>query len=342
MTVINQSELAELSRLDQILMWCIISINASNLDARNTHISDNAAIRAESKDYISWQVVQDDTGAGKFTFSALLPIVNPHPLEDKVSLLSRIWSYSPYDPDMITEAGIVGYGWGVPPMPAWIETTEQLLAYVAVLASKIVKLAPKINGSQSFINSIMSKYWGNCQYQITDSAYGSQMTITGYLTLNWRTFINGGSLIRCLNPPVDDASHVNCNFPDLLEVWDIPELDLNLPVAEILKDVPNNTGVPIPPAGATVLSDPNAPPGSAEELINSYGQSYFLDDALPDWYRDAINNPPHLQTGVSGLGNMSSTDGQAPKLIESLPICKEQDPAVVSYGKSPLATVLGK
>jgi hypothetical protein len=340
MTVINQAEFAELSRLDQILMWSIISINASNLDGRNSYVSDNAAIREESKDYIQWQVVQDDQGAGKFTFTALLPIVNPHPLQDKDSLLARVWSYSPYDPNLETEAGIVGYGWGVPPLPDWIETTEQLLAYVAVLASKIVKLAPKIKGSQSFVDSIKRQYWGECQYQITDSAYGSQMTITGYLTLNWRTFINGGSLIRCLNPPLADASNVNCNFPDLVEVWGTPSLDLLLPFEAILLTVPQS-GVSIPPLSAgTQIEGVDA--DSAEGLINSYGQSYFLDDALPDWYRDAIENPPPLQTFVSGLGNLGSNDQKAPKIIESLPICKEQDPSVVSYGRSPLATVLGK
>ena len=338
MTVINQAELAELSRLDQILMWSIISINASNLDGRNKNISDNAAIREESKDYIQWQVVQDDKGEGRFTFTALLPIVNPHPLKDKASILSRVWSYSPYDPDIQTEAGILGHGWGVPAMPVWIETTEHLLAHIAVLASKITKLAPKIKGTQTFIDSIKRQYWGDCQYQITDSAYGSQMTITGYLTLNWHTYINGGSLIRCLNPPRQDASFVNCNFPDLLEVWNLPLLDLVLPVDEILASV-TNTGVSIPPLGIITAGEED---NSAEGLINSYSQSYFVDDALPDWYKDAIDNPPNLQILTTGFGNIGSSDANPPKLIESLPICKEQDPSVVSYGRSPLATVLGK
>ncbi len=338
MTVINQAELAELTRLDQVLMWAIVSINASNLDGRNNYISDNAAIRAESKNYIQWSVVQDDKGEGAFTFTALLPIVNPHPLQDKISLLSRVWSYSPYDPDMETEAGIIGYGWEKPTFPAWIDTTEKLLAYVAVLATKIVKLTPKIQGSQAFINSIRQQYWGNCQYQISDSAYGSQMTITGYLTLNWKTYIEGGSLIRCLNPPERYASIVNCNFPDLLAIWNLPpeDIDLNLPVDEILATVPNN-GVSIP-AGTIIIGDP----GTAEGLIDSYGQSYFLDDALPDWYKDAINNPQNIEIITSGFGNVDNQDAQAPKIIESLPICKEQDPSVVSYGRSPLATVLAK
>ena len=60
------------------------------------------------------------------------------------------------------------------------------------------------------------------------------------------------------------------------------------------------------------------------------------------WYKDAIDNPPNLQILTTGFGNIGSSDANPPKLIESLPICKEQDPSVVSYGRSPLATVLGK
>lgn len=338
MTVINQDELDQLSTLDQILMWSIISINASNLDGRNTYISDNAAIREESKDFITWQVVQDDSGGGRFVFNALLPIVNPHPLQDKDSLLSRVWSYSPYDPDLITEDGITGYGWGVPPIPDWIDTTEKLLAYVAVLGSKIVKLAPLVRGSAGFIASVKPQYWANCQYQITDSAYGSQMTITGYLTIDWKTYINGGSLIRCLNPSPIYASSINCNFPDLANHWGVQQaaIDLDLPVKDILASV-NNSGTPIPiNVGVIIEGDPD----SAENLIDSYGQRYFVDDALPDWYKDAIDNPPNLQIFTTGFGSISPQDSQAPKIIESLPICKEQDASVISYGKSPLAKVL--
>lgn len=196
MTVINQAELDELSRLDQVLMWSIISINASNLDSRNNYISDNAAIREESKDYIKWSVVQDDKGNGQFIFSALLPIVNPHPLQDKVSILDRVWSYSPYDPNMLTESGITGYGEGVSGLPLWIDTTEKLLAFCAVRATHLCKLARLVRGSEAFMNSLRTNYWGSCQYEITDSAYGSQMMITGYLTLNWNSYLKGQSLIR--------------------------------------------------------------------------------------------------------------------------------------------------
>ena len=322
MTVINQSELDELTRLDQVLMWSIISINASNLDGRNNHISDNAAIRAESKDYIQWSVVQDEKGDGKFMFTALLPIVNPHPLQDKESILDRVWSYSPFDPNLLTEAGIAGYGENVPFLPSWVDTTEKLLALCAVRATKVSKLAALVRGNEAQLNAIKREYWGNCQYQITDSAYGSQMTITGYLTMDWHKYLNGKSLIRCLDPYSGHASNVNCNFPSIRELFRLAAVDLNLPVPELIPLVPAGAfGFPTGGGGPIIIGEEN----SAEYLIDSYGQNYFIDDALPAWYLDAINNPQNIEIITSGFGNVGSPDGQAPKIIESLPICKEQD-----------------
>ncbi len=338
MTVINQSELDELIRLDQVLMWSIMSINASNLDPRNNNISDNAAIRAESRDYIRWDVVQDEAGNGRFMFTALLPINNPHPLKDKVSILDRVWSYSPFDPDMQTEAGISGYGQGVGSIPIWVNTTEKLLALCAVKATIISKLAPLVRGTAEFISEIRSNLWGSCQYQITDSAYGSQMTITGYLTIDWAKYLRGKSLIKCLDPFVGHASDINCNFPDMATLFG-GTVDLELPIEDLIPLVPaGDFKIPVSGGGAVEIAGEL---NSAEGLIDSYSQNYFIDDALPDWYRDAINNPPQLQIG-DGLGSVSSADSKAPKLIESLPVCKEQDPSVVNYGRSPLAAVLGK
>jgi hypothetical protein len=337
MTVINVSELSQLSTLDEGLMWSIMSITASNLDPRNNYISDNAAIRAESKDYVSWQLIQDDKGQGKFTFSALLPIVNLHPLQDKPSLLSRIWSYSPYDPSMIVDVGSIGWGWKIPVLPTWLDSTEQLLAVLAVLASKISQYALLTQGTDLFVESVKSEYWGNCQYQITDSPYNSQMIITGYLTIDWDTYLQGGSLIRCLQPYVGHASNVNCNFPDLAELWDLPSVDIDLPVAEILPLVPLGTHGFTNGGGRIMLAE-----SSAEALIDSYNQFTFNYDAVPDWYRNAIDDNEESQQNRSKTPVVNNPDAETPQIIESLPICKEQDASIVSYGKSPLATILGK
>ena len=337
MTVINQAELAKLTHLDQVLMWSIISINASNLDPRNNNISDNAAIREESRDYISWKVVQGDKWTGKFTFTALLPIVNPKPLQNKNSIIERVWSYSPFElsTGMNLDIDYNGIGFELPNLPSWTNTTERLLAFCAILGTKISVLSRLLSGSESQMAIINPDLWADCQYSITDSAYGSQMSITGYLTIDWQKYIQGDNLIRCLIPHIQTASEMNCNFPDLRNTWGSPFSDIyNSNMESLIKFVPSgdyNT------SGA--MSDLDT---GAESLIDSYSQKYYSDDALPDWYKDAIDNPPQLQDFLGGIGNVSSSDAQAPKLIESLPICKEQDSSVVNYGKSPLATVLSK
>lgn len=319
MTVINESELAELSTLDQVLMWAIVSINASNLDARNSYISDNAAIRAESKDYISWSVTQDDKGGGKFVFSALLPVINPNPLKDKLSIIERIWSYSPYDPDLNTESGIPGYGWHIPTIPIWIDTTERLLAYVAIIGTNIAKYARLTKGTEAFWAGVKTQYWGDCQYSIADTPYGGEMTITGYLSIDWNSYLSGKSLIRCLNPYVGNASDINCNFPNLMQLWNVGDVDISLPPEEI---------IPLIPVDGVTSSGGD----SAQSLIDSYGGGYFLDEAVPDWYTQAIEG---YRSQADNSSNSSADIGNAtPKLIESLQMCKEQDPEMISFAIS--------
>jgi hypothetical protein len=317
MTVINEAELAQLTHLDQLLMWSIMSINASNLDARNTYVSDNAAIRAESKDFVSWSLTRDENGLGKFVFNVLLPLVNPHPLKDKESLLERIWSYSPYDPDMQTESDIFGYGWKIPTIPLWADTTERLLAHVAIMGSTIAKYirVPLIYDANR--PRVEAKYWAQCEYSINDSPYGGSMTIAGYLTFNWQSYLNGKSLIKCLNPPLEDASEVSCNFPDLAVWWQIPPISPSLPLESIFYLMP-----PLDP----LIEGEELP---ARKLIDSYGGGFALDEILPDWLVDAQNNyqnrADERQNDSADIGN------KTPKLIESLPLCKEQDPEMVTY-----------
>lgn len=323
MTVINQAELETLSTLDQVLLWSIVSINASNLDARNNYISDNAAIRAESKDYIQWSVVRDDYYRGRFVFSALLPIVNPHPLADKDSIVEKIWSYSPYDPSMVVEIGVQGYGWEKPTFPSWVDTTERLLAYCGILASKISKYARFTSGSNAFWANVAPIYWAECNYSISDTPYGGEMLITGYLTLDWARYLDGKSLIRCLNPAVGHGSDVSCNFPDLRLLWGIPEIDFSLSYEEMVPVIPVIGGV------APILI---AVENSAQSLIDSYGGASFTDQAVPSWLKDAQDS---YQNQSDVFNNKSADVGNlTPKLVESLPVCKEQDPDMSSFAIS--------
>jgi hypothetical protein len=319
MTIINSAELADLSTLDQLLMWSIVSINASNLDRRNNYVNDSASIREESKDFISWSIVQDDNGLGKFVYSALLPLSNPNPLKDKESIFQQILSYSPFDPTLETEGAIPGWGWGIPTIPTWVTSTEQVLAYASTLATAISKLARLTRLDELSWTGIYPKYWANSQCSINDTPYGGTMVITGSLNIDWSKYINGQSLIKCLNPDDSVASDINCNFPNLMMLWGVGSVDPLMPIEQIQPLIPS--------IGVLIEGE-----DTAEGLINSYGGNYFLDEAVPDWFKDALDG---YQDRSERFNNSSNDIGNAtPKIIESLTICKEQDPEVISFSVS--------
>lgn len=324
MTLLRLDELAQLTTLDQALLWCIVSINAANLDPENSFISDNAAIRAESANYIQWSVTQDDKGQGKFVFTALLPVVNPSPLQDKASLLERIWSYSPFEPQQNFDAGILGYGYGIPVLPDWVDTSERLLAYLGILATLISKYARLTKGDEAFWAPIKPEYWADIQYQISDSAYGGTMTITGQMSIDWNSYLQGLSLVKCLNPYAGHASDINCNFPRLDILWAVPDVDLALPPGDVTPLIPATGDLSVVDGGRVSNTE-----SGAGALINSYNQSFFNDEALPDWYLTAVNQPSG--GGGGGTGGSQVLGNATPQLIESLGICKEQDPDMVSY-----------
>jgi hypothetical protein len=324
MTIINQAEFSQLTRLDQALMWAIVSINASNLDPRNTFISDNAAIRAESANYVQWSVTQDDYGRGRFVYTALLPLVNPRPLQDKQSLIERVWSYSPFDPTTHLTAGSVGYGTAIPTIPTWADTTEKLLTYIGILASSISKYARMTNRPAEYWADKHPEYWADCHYQISDSAYGGSVTLTGSMSIDWATYLKGKSLIKCLNPPTAKASDINCNLPRLDLLWQLPTVDLTDHPDIVIAQIPSSGGLTVGAGGIVINVE-----GSAGALIDSYNQGYFTDDALPDWYLKAVQAPS--ENASSGSGGTQVLGGSAPQLIETLPVCKEQDPTIASY-----------
>jgi hypothetical protein len=330
MTILNTAELAKLTRLDQVIMWAIASINKANLDPQNTYISDNAGIRAESADYIQWSVTRDDKGSGKFVFTALLPLVGINPFIDRSSLLAKIHSYSPFPATLGVASGIVGYGVAKPIFPTWIDTTERLLAYVAILATKIGKYARATKNTPSYWANIHTEYWADCQYTISQAGSSGQMSISGQMWIDWDKYEAGQSLIKCLNPPISRASAVSCNFPDLAQLWSVAPalIDLSKPAFEIAAIIPS-TG-----------ENFDGEDLSAESLIDSYYQSTYLERETPQWYLDALS-------GAGGIGSYTTTvsgsiGNATPQIIESLEICKEQDPELANFGRKPLEQVISK
>jgi hypothetical protein len=131
MTKINYTELSNIKYVDQALVWCVIELEHSNHHPNNFYLYDNAAIRAESKDFVSWQVLQDDEGNGQFIFTGLLPIRNLHPLLEEQSILECVKSYTEYlVVDELITFPIGGYGMLLPSIPIYIDSMEKLLVSV--------------------------------------------------------------------------------------------------------------------------------------------------------------------------------------------------------------------
>jgi hypothetical protein len=158
MTAINWNEINKITYVDQALMWCVIELEHANHHADNYWLSDNASVRAEAKDYVSWQVIQGDNYQGQFTYTALLPIVNPHPLLEKHSLIECVQSYTLFSlPDEQITYPTGGKGLQLPSIPVYIDTLERLLVWLVQIVeavNRFIKLTNAIIASKSALPEI--------------------------------------------------------------------------------------------------------------------------------------------------------------------------------------------
>jgi hypothetical protein len=139
MTQINYTELALLKTLDQGIVWAVLSLHRANTDPTNVWYSDNASVRQTvAKNLVNWRIGQDDEGIGRFTFSAMMPLVDKDPMVNQADVCEIIKSYSAFllidqliDPPTSTK------GFPMPPLPAYVETMEQLLFFLCRIAAAI-------------------------------------------------------------------------------------------------------------------------------------------------------------------------------------------------------------
>jgi hypothetical protein len=278
MTVINQTELSQILYVDQALMWCVIELEHSNHHIDNFYLSDNAAVRAESQDFVSWQVIQDSDGNGQFVFTALLPILNRHPLLQQNSIIECVMSYTIF---RLTDEQITypsdGKGMLLPTIPTYIDTLEKLLVW-------LVQLVEGVNRYIKLINALIS---------------------------------------------VDFVETVDTPAPtiDLADgVVSIAGLE---PLATILAVVDNGTG-------------------TAEENISQYENAGSDPNATPEWYIDAVYDLqiPYSSgaSGGGGGGNSEPTpvdpgNGNNGGVFDTLPVCKEQDPKIISFSKDGILNI---
>ena len=146
MTKINTSELNQIRYVDQALMWAVISLHAANHHPDNYQLSDNAAVRAESIDYLSWGVIQDDDGQGQFIFTGLFPIRNINPLLEQQSIIQCVRDYTDFTlPALMITYPTSGQGLLLPVLPGYINTLEKLVVWLCGLVEGVNRYIKLIN-----------------------------------------------------------------------------------------------------------------------------------------------------------------------------------------------------
>jgi hypothetical protein len=270
MTKINQDELAQIEYVDQALMWCVIELEHANHHPENLYLSDNASVRAEAVDFVSWAVIQDESGNGQFVYNALLPLYNPHPLLQQQSIIECVKSYTVFQlPGEQITYPVGGKGMLLPTIPTYIDTMEKLLFW-------LVQIVEGVNRYIKLINDLI-----------------------------------GAEFVETATAPT--------------------------PTVSIDDGVVSITGLE---AVAPILETQSSSPTTAEGIISQYESSGYDPNAVPDWYMNYVDNLSNSSGGDSGTsgggGEPKPVDpgsGNNSGNIDTLPVCKEQDPKIVSFSK---------
>jgi hypothetical protein len=255
------------------LMWCVIELEHANHHPDNLYLSDNASVRAESVDFVSWAVIQDESGNGQFVYNALLPLYNPHPMLQQQSIIECVKSYTVFQlPGEQITYPVGGKGMLLPTIPTYIDSMEKLLVW-------LVQIVEGVNRYVKLINDLI-----------------------------------GAEFVETTAIPTPTVS-----------------IDDGVVIIAGLEAV------------AGILETESSSPTTAEGIISQYESSNFDSNAVPDWYMDWIDDVGS-SGGTVGGGNGGGGGGGEPKPvdpgngnnngnIDTLPVCKEQDPKIVSFSK---------
>jgi hypothetical protein len=84
--------------------------------------------------------------------------------------------------------------------------------------------------------------------------------------------------------------------------------------------------------------------GSAEGTISQFEVGTPIYQGFTPWIQDIFDNliPTGASSGITSVDQIAPGDGYQPKGIETLPVCKEQDPSVVAFNANSLAELLSK
>jgi hypothetical protein len=266
MTYINISELAQIKTLDQGIVWAVISLHKANTHPLNTWYSDSASIRTEvAKNLVNWDVKQDETGAGKFTFGALMPILDPDPMVAQRDICEVVKSYSGFTlTDQNLDPPLFSKGFAMPTLPSYIQTMEQVLYYLCRIAA-------------AFSHAIRS---ANTSI-VNDPTYSFSIPID---TTTPVPFVDISSALMIVNT-ASTATDIIYQY--------MPPLELHQELAEAVSNL----------------------------MLTTYTLA---------------------PSGIPADKEIDEGDGYREKGIETLPVCQEQDPSIVSLSDGDVINLLNK
>lgn len=264
MTQINYDELALLKTVDQGIVWAVLSLHRSNTHENNFWYSDNATIRQKvARDLINWGIKQDPDGTGRFSFTSLMIVSDPNPMQTLTDACQLIKSYSFFRlEDQTVEEPTTSKGLPIPDLPPYVTTLEQTLYYFVRIADAVGRLI----------------------------RYANAAAVSG-------------------EPPIDPVSLVFTNGqPELLGLKPLIRGEVN----------------------------------SAEGIIDQFGDTTPIYEGFSDYIQDIFDNlfSGTNNSGIPSTADIDTSGGYKPIGIETLPVCKEQDPTVTNLAPGNLQDIL--
>jgi hypothetical protein len=138
MTSINYTEYNQLQSFDQALVWAVTTLAKANRHPDNKDYQQQASIRADAVNLVSWDIVLDADGQPFLNYSATFPLVAPNPLASTIGLPQRIPEYVMWQP--ATEPMTIptnGQGMPTPPIPPEIDTLERLVCWLSLIGHQL-------------------------------------------------------------------------------------------------------------------------------------------------------------------------------------------------------------
>ncbi len=157
MTTPRWDEIDRIEYMDQLLAYCICTLDMANRDPDNFWWR-NPAARPDAQNSVNWEIVKDDFGNRFLVYTVILDYYNQNPLLTKPSLTKSILTGSPYQikPNLVS-IPTTGIGMKRPPIPRELDTLEKLIYWcakcleVAFIYTQFIQVCNQNNWIPEFI-----------------------------------------------------------------------------------------------------------------------------------------------------------------------------------------------